>query len=283
MASQRGTKMEMLESYVNQINKFKLLSSEEEKALSKRIENGDHSAVNELVKSNLRLVVSVAGKVVKNYKVSVMDLIQEGNMGLMAAAEKFSHSYNTKFSTYAYPWILQYILRFIHNKTSVISIPQRKEILLRNLSKVQNSFIQKYGRYPAKAELCTIMGIGIEELNEIIAFEFSFTSLDLACSDDGEMTFGELIPDYTFNPERRLIYQESIQRIHDLVDSLPERERIIIRERFNFEGKNSVPTLREISASLGVSAETVRQTELRALKKIKELAAKQNMYEELSA
>lgn len=275
--------MEMLESYVNQINKFKLLSSEEEKALSKKIENGDHSAVNELVKSNLRLVVSVAGKVVKNYKLSVMDLIQEGNMGLMAAAEKFSHKFNTKFSTYAYPWILQYMLRFAHNRSSMISIPQRKEILLRNLSKAQNNFIQKHGKYPDKTELCKILGIEMDELNEIISFEFSFSSLDAACTEDGDVSFGELIPDYSFNPERKLIYQESIQRIHDLVDSLPERERIIIRERFNFEGRNSVPTLREISAALGVSAETVRQIEIRALKKIKDIAAEQKIYEELSA
>lgn len=275
--------MEILESYVNQINKFKLLTSEDEKELSKKIENGDKKAVDTLVKSNLRLVVSVAGKIVKNYKASIMDLIQEGNMGLMAAAEKFSHSFNTKFSTYAYPWILQYMLRFIHNKTAVISIPQRKEILLRNLSKVQNSFIQKHGRYPAKTELCAILGIGMEELNEIIAFEFSFTSLDSSCGDCSDVTFGELIPDFTFNPEQNLIYKESIQRIHDLVDSLPKRERIIIKQRFNFECKSSVPTLREISAALGVSAETVRQIEIRALRKIRELAEKQNFYEVLSA
>lgn len=275
--------MEILESYVNQINRFKLLTSEEEKELSKKIGSGDKTAADALVKANLRLVVSVAGKIVKNYKASIMDLIQEGNMGLMAAAEKFSSSFNTKFSTYAYPWILQYMLRFIHNKTSAIAIPQRKEILLRNLSKVQSSFIQKHGRYPAKTELCAILGIGMEELNEIIAFEFSFTSLDSSCADDSDVTFGELIPDFTFNPEQNLIYKESIQRIHDLVDSLPERERIIIRERFNFECKSSVPTLREISAALGVSAETVRQIEIRALRKIRELAEKQNFYEELSA
>lgn len=275
--------MEILESYLNQINKFRLLSSDEEKELSRGISKGDRKAVEMLVKSNLRLVVSVAGKLVKNCKVSIMDLIQEGNLGLMAAAEKFSHSYNTKFSTYAYPWILQYMLRFIHNKTSIISIPQRKEILLRNLSKIQNCFIQKHGRYPSKPELCAILGIDMDELNEIIKFEFSFTSLDSSCSENNDVTFGELIPDYTFNPEYKLIYEESIKRVHDLVDSLPEKERIIIRQRFNFEYKSSVPTLREISAALGVSAETVRQIEIRALKKIKELAAKQNFCEDISA
>lgn len=275
--------MDILESYVSQINKFKLLTSDEERELSKEIESGGKGAADMLVKSNLRLVVSVAGKVGRNYNVSIMDLIQEGNMGLMSAAEKFSHSFNTKFSTYAYPWILQYMLRFIHNKTPVISIPQRKEILLRNLSEAQNSFIQRNGRYPSKTELCAILGVGMEELNEIIAFEFSFTSLDSSFGENSDVTFGELIPDFTFNPEQNLIYKESIQRIHDLVDSLPERERIIIRQRFNFECKSSVPTLREISAELGVSAETVRQIEIRALRKIKELAEKQNFYEVFSA
>lgn len=275
--------MEILESYVNQINKFKLLTSEEEKELSKKIGKGDKNAADTLVKANLRLVVCVAGKIARNCKIPAMDLIQEGNIGLMTAAQKFSHSFNTKFSTYAYPWILQYMLRFIHGKTSFISIPQRKEILLRNLSKAQNSFIQKHGRYPAKNELCAILKIGMEELDEIIALEFSFTSLDSLCTESGDVTFGELIPDFTFNPEQNLIYKESIQRIHDLVDSLPERERIIIRRRFNFECNVSVPTLREISAALGVSAETVRQIEIRALKKIRELAEKQNFYEVLSA
>lgn len=270
--------MNILESYVAQINRYKLLSADEEKELSIRIENGELKAVNELIQSNLRLVVSVAGKLVNSYRVSVMDLIQEGNLGLMAAAEKFSHKFNTKFSTYAYPWILQYMLRFVHNKTSIISIPQRKEILLRNLSKVQNSFIQRHGRYPSKEELCRALGTDMEELNDIIALEFSFTSLDADCGEDSDVTFGELIPDNTFNPEKSLLKKEKIQAIHDLVNNLPEKERTVIVSRYNFDCNESAPTLREVSSVLGVSAETVRQIEIRAIRKIK----KRVMIDEIS-
>ena len=272
--------MNILDNYVCQINKFKLLTSDEEKELSKKIEKGSRAAVNELVNSNLRLVVSVAGKVVKNYKIPIMDLIQEGNLGLIAAAEKFSHVFNTKFSTYAYPWILQYMLRFVHNKNSMILIPQRKEILLRNLSKAQNLFVQKYGRFPSKSEICAILKIKRSELNEISAFDYSFTSLDAFCGDENDVTFGELIPDYTFNPEFSLIKKENVRRVHDLVGSLSEKEQKIIMERYNFHGKTSVPTLREISFALGVSAETVRQIEMRAIRKLKAIAIEQKVYEE---
>ncbi len=272
--------MNILEHYVCQISKFKLLSAEEEKELSRKIKKGSRTAVNELVNSNLRLVVSVAGKLVKNYKVSVMDLIQEGNLGLMAAAEKFSHSFNTKFSTYAYPWILQYMLRFVHSKNSMISIPQRKEVLLRNCSEAQNLFVQKYGRFPSKDELCSILKIKKSELDDIFSFNFSFTSLDAFCGDDSDTTFGELIPDYTFNPEISLMKKEKIRRLHDLLSSLPEKERKVILERYNFRKKIHEPTLREISCAIGVSAETVRQIEIRALKKLKAITCDQKNCEE---
>ena len=116
----------MLESYLKEIQRYPLLSADEEVVLAKKIESGDGEAVNYLVQCNLRLVVSVAKKFCGSYKNSIMDLIQEGNLGLMSAASKFSYTFNTRFSTYAYPWILQYILRYIYGKTSAISLPHRK-------------------------------------------------------------------------------------------------------------------------------------------------------------
>ena len=180
--------MKMYEMYLEEIQKYPLLSSTEEKAVAEKISSGDKPALKKLINSNLRLVVSIANKFRTTYKVSVMDLIQEGNLGLMAAAEKFSTKYNTRFSTYAYPWVLQYMLRFIHSKTAMISIPQRKEEVLRRLSNVQSEYNQITGRNASKEELVKYLGISPDELNEALDCLYSYTSLDCECKEEGTAT-----------------------------------------------------------------------------------------------
>lgn len=262
--------MKMYEMYLNQIQRFPLLDAESEQELAVKISAGDKKAVTRLVNSNLRLVVSIANKFKKTYKVSVMDLIQEGNLGLMAAAEKFSPEYETRFSTYAYPWILQYMLRFLHNKTSIISIPQRKEEVLRRLSTIQSEYSEATGKKASKKELALSLGITENELNSAIECLYTCTSLDSECMEDGSMTVGELIPDFTYDPERNFFIEIAKSNIKQLVADLSEKERVVISGRYNFDGLANAPTLREIGLSLGVSAETIRQTELKALKKIRQ-------------
>ena len=262
--------MKMYEMYLNQIQRFPLLDAESERELAVKISAGDKKAVTRLVNSNLRLVVSIANKFKKTYKVSVMDLIQEGNLGLMAAAEKFSPEYETRFSTYAYPWILQYMLRFLHNKTSIISIPQRKEEVLRRLSTIQSEYSEATGKKASKKELALSLGITEDELNSALECLYTCTSLDSECMEDGSMTVGELIPDFTYDPERNFFIENKKSNIKQLVADLSEKERVVISGRYNFDGLANAPTLREIGLSLGVSAETIRQTELKALKKIRQ-------------
>ena len=262
--------MKMYEMYLNQIQRFPLLDAESEQELAVKISAGDKKAVTRLVNSNLRLVVSIANKFKKTYKVSVMDLIQEGNLGLMAAAEKFSPEYETRFSTYAYPWILQYMLRFLHNKTSIISIPQRKEEVLRRLSTIQSEYSEATGKKASKKELALSLGITEDELNSALECLYTCTSLDSECMEDGSMTVGELIPDFTYDPERNFFIEIAKSNIKQLVADLSEKERVVISGRYNFDGLANAPTLREIGLSLGVSAETIRQTELKALKKIRQ-------------
>lgn len=262
--------MKMYEMYLNQIQRFPLLDAESERKLAVKISAGDKKAVTRLVNSNLRLVVSIANKFKKTYKVSVMDLIQEGNLGLMAAAEKFSPEYETRFSTYAYPWILQYMLRFLHNKTSIISIPQRKEEVLRRLSTIQSEYSEATGKKASKKELALSLGITEDELNSALECLYTCTSLDSECMEDGSMTVGELIPDFTYDPERNFFIEIAKSNIKQLVADLSEKERVVISGRYNFDGLANAPTLREIGLSLGVSAETIRQTELKALKKIRQ-------------
>ena len=261
--------MKMYELYLSQIQKYPLLDAGSERQIAVKISSGDRNAVKSLVNSNLRLVVSIANKFKKTYKVSVMDLIQEGNLGLMAAAEKFSPKYENRFSTYAYPWILQYMLRFLHNKTSMISIPQRKEEVLRRISNFQTEYAQVTGKTASKSEMAKSLGISEDELKEALDYQFTCTSLDIECNEEGNSTIGEMIPDHTYDPERRFFIEIAKSNIKQLVAQLPEKERVVISGRYNFEGHVHAQTLREIGASLGVSAETIRQTELKAISKIR--------------
>ncbi len=275
--------MEMFESYMKQVMRYELLDAEKEIALSKEIEKGNKKAVNELVQANLRLVVSVAKKLNASVKVSVMDLIQEGNIGLMIAATKYHYSFNTRFSTYAYSWILQYMLRFLYNKTSMIALPHRKDELLRRIAAAQNFFIQRTGKEASVPELSRYLGVPSEDIQNVLAYSYTFTSIDYECSEDGRATIADMIPDNKYNPEERLMVEETKSYVRDLVETLPEKERTVIYSRFNFQHGRQIPTLRELSASLDVSAETVRQMEIRAVRKMKKNAFKMKIAELFTA
>lgn len=264
--------MEMLESYIHQIQRYALLTREEEAEISKRIENGDRAAVTKLVNSNLRLVVSIAKKFNMRGSVSIMDLIQEGNMGLMSAAEKFNYGFNTRFSTYAYTWILQYMLRYLYNKTSMIALPHRKEEFLRKIKTAKEEFYQVYDREPSVTELADFAGVSEEDVAESMAYSYTVTSIDIETSEDGNATIGDLIPDNKYNPEVNYLREVEKSELKNMIESLPANERKVIYCRYNLANEAHVPTLRELSDSMGVSAETVRQMELRAMRKIRQAA-----------
>lgn len=264
--------MEIFESYVSQIQRYPLLDAKQEVELSKEIEKGSKEAKTKLINSNLRLVVSIAKKFMGTPKVSVMDLIQEGNMGLMMAAAKYHYGFNTRFSTYAYSWILQYMLRYIYNKTSMIALPHRKEELLRRITAARNDYKQNLNHEPSEQELAEYCGTTVEDIESVLAFAYTVTSMDMETSDEGGTTVGDLIPDTSYNPEESFIRKQDILEIKEMVDTLPDKERRVIYYRFNFDCDPHVPTLRELSASMGVSAETVRQMEMRAVKKIRQAA-----------
>lgn len=269
--------MEMLETYIKQIQRYPLLTAEQEIALSKQIQKGCKKAENQLINSNLRLVISVVKKFTNTPKVSVMDLIQEGNLGLMAAASKFHYGFKTRFSTYAYNWILQYMLRYLYNKTSLIALPHRKEELLRKITAAKTEYKQALNREATTAELAECCVTTVEEIDSVLSYSFSVTSIDIEATDDGSATIGDLIADNSYNPERTFILEQDKKEIHKMVNSLSDNERRVIYSRFNFENELHIPTLRELSALLGVSAETVRQMEKRAVQKIKKAAFATNI------
>ena len=263
----------LIKSYMEQVTRYPLLSAEEEIELSRKIQKGDEEAKMKLVNSNLRLVVSIATKYASGQN-SLMDLIQEGNLGLITAAGKFNHSFNTRFGTYAHSWITQSILRYIHGHIPTISIPFRKEEKLRNIKKSEVVLKQKLGRNPTLKELAVYLDISEESVKEILLLDYSYSSLNAEIKGTEGLTWADTISCPKPNPEDFCLKSMLSANIRDLLDFLPEQEKKVLFYRFNFLQEKKPKTLRQIGDLIGVSAETVRQMEIRALRKLRTEAKK---------
>ncbi len=260
-------------NYLAQIQKYPLLTPEEEAELSKKIEEGNQTAFNKLVNSNLRLVVSIAHKF-NNTRLSMMDLIQEGNLGLMTAAEKFHYSFNTRFSTYAYPWIVQYMLRYANTRVSFITLPHRKNDLIRKIQVAQSAVFQETGHEATPQDIAEYIGIPEEKVLDLMTYSYSVASLDSDTSDeDNSLTVGDFLSDVTYSPENMYLKEEEKSEVRSMMENLPGNEKKVIWYRYNFDYENHTKTLREISKIIGVSPEAVRQTEIRAIKHMKAAAS----------
>lgn len=256
------------QGYVKEILKYPLLSFEEEIEHSKKVQQGDNEAKMRLVQANLRLVVSVAKKY-KNPYVSIMDLIQEGNLGLLTAASKYHYSFNTRFSTYAYAWIAQSITRYVRNKTGSIVLPHRKEELLRKIHSVRLALFQKLGREASDEEVAENLSVSVETIKNAKFYSYSVVSIDSETEEGTSLSYGDSIPDLSFAPEERFIKEIEKEQVHKMVSSLPEMEQKVLEYRYNFNYDEKTKTLRQVGEELGVSAETVRQMEIRAVKHLK--------------
>jgi len=255
-----------LKAYFSQIKVAKLLTFEEELALSRRIQAGDENARRQLIESNLRLVVRIA----KNYlapEVSILDLIQEGNLGLMRAVAKYDFHKNVRFSTYASWWIKQAIVRSLSNKKRLIRLPHRQEEKLRKINKVYNTLSQVLMREPTLVEIAEEIGLEEAEAASIINSSSSVASLDSSASTESG-SLHDMVEDMSFNPESELMRRTVREDTLKLLDGLQEKEKQILLYRFSFlSGKRH--TLKRIGDELGISPETVRQIEIRALKKLR--------------
>ncbi len=255
-----------LKAYFNQIKVAKLLTFEEELALSRRILAGDEAARRQLTESNLRLVVRIA----KNYltpEVSILDLIQEGNLGLMRAVAKYDFHKNVRFSTYASWWIKQAIVRSLSNKKRLIRLPHRQEEKLRKINKIYNTLSQVLMREPTLVEIAEEIGLEEAEVASIINSSSSVASLDSSASTESG-SLHDMVEDMSFNPESELMRRTVREDTLRLLDGLQEKEKQILLYRFSFlSGRRR--TLKMIGDELGISPETVRQIEIRALKKLR--------------
>ena len=264
-----------LRAYFSNIKDTPLLSFDQEIELSKRIQKGDDCARCALVEANLRLVVKIAKGYV-SADVGLMDLVQEGNIGLMKAAEKYDYRKKVRFSTYASWWIKQSITRALSNKRRSIRLPHRKEDALRKIQKTYLTLSQELMRKPSIEEVSKDVGMKKKEVAEIMNFSNSVISLDTEINPDSG-TLHDVFEDYTFSPDVELFDKILYEDTMKFLAKLMEKERKILMYRFAFHGGRRY-TLKKISHEMGISPETVRQIEMRAIRKLKEQAPELREY-----
>ena len=271
---QEGLLTEPLKIYLNEIGQIPLLSEEEERELGRRSAQGDSSARQKLAEGNLRLVVSLA----KHYTgrgVQMMDLIQEGNMGLMRAAEKYDYTMENRFSTYASWWIKEAMQRAIDQQSREIRVPVHVAENMKKVQKISKDLQQKLGRDPLPKEIAENMpGKTEEDVKNILSYLQSPVSLETPVGDEGENSLGDMVEDKTeATPEEAMNALVQKEEVSELLEALSERERQVIRLRYGLEdGKTH--TLEEIGSVLNVTRERVRQIEARALEKLRKNAKK---------
>lgn len=255
--------------YIKQIKNIELLEPEEEQILGEKASYGDEQAINKLVESNLRLVVSVAKKYSGNSNMGFLDLIQEGNLGLIHAAKKFDYSKGYKFSTYATYWIKQYLSRAIANHGRSVRIPVHIYELHNSIERASRQLSQDLNRKPKPFEICQELNITIDTYNEVMEFSSSILSMDKTINEEEDVDMNEIVPDKKFPQPEEIVFQNDRRNsILKIFSSLDDREKEVIMMRFGFDDDES-KTLEMIGEKLGLSHERVRQIEERALRKLR--------------
>ncbi len=257
-----------IQMYLREIGKIPLLTGEQEVSLAKRKERGDKAAERKIIEANLRLVVSIAKKFVGK-SLSLLDLIQEGNIGLFRAVKKFDHRKGYKFSTYATWWIRQAITRALADQSRTIRIPVHMVETINRFQQVQRRLTQDLGRDPTPEELAAEMGEEVEKINHIIKISQDTVSLDVSVGDDDEDTqLGDFIEDIkNVSPDRAAGLQLLRDYVKEAIKSLSPREQKILEMRFGL-GDGVTHTLEEVGQEFGVTRERIRQIEAKALEKI---------------
>ncbi|MCA1947859.1 MAG: sigma-70 family RNA polymerase sigma factor [Armatimonadetes bacterium] len=269
-------------SYLNRLTQAPLLSASEELELARAARAGDRNARQRLIESNMRLVINIA-KTYKVRSISLEDLIQEGAIGLMQAADRYDPEKGFRFSTYATHWIRQAIGRAINNKAKAIRLPAHVSQSLRRIEKERVRLMRELGREPSTEQLSQALGCTTKKLLAILQCSQELLSLDMGTSDGSGATLGSLIsdPDYV-DPEQQVCYRELIGELLKLLSELSDRERDIILRRYHLvEGSENLQQ-EDVAREFQLSRERIRQIENQAMKKLRTIAQRRRLREMLN-
>ena len=256
-----------IRQYLREIREIPRLTPEEERELARRCAQGDEEAIRKMVNANLRLVVSVA-KEYSGRGVPLLDLIQEGSIGLLAAARKFDYTRDLRFSTYATKWIRQGVTRCLLNHAGAIRVPVHTAERMRKVQAAQAVLRQEQGTEPTAEEIAARVDMPKEKVAELLQLSPDVCSLDVPVGDEDKSSFGNLLEDLEApQPQEELVRKELNDAIDRLLSNLTERQRTILRLHFGMED-GVCQSLEEIGQKLGISKERVRQVEKQAMDKL---------------
>jgi RNA polymerase primary sigma factor len=268
-----------LQLFMNEVGRYPLLTKEQEIELAKRVERGDMEAKEQMINSNLRLVISIA-KRYQGHGLSLLDLIQEGIIGLIRAVEKFDWRKGFKFSTYATWWIRQAVQRGVANKSREIRVPVHIVEREQRISRAERDLAPRLGRMPTDEEVAKAARITVPQVIEVRAAARAVTSLDRPIAEESGTTFQELVAGDEDDVDEAVTINLAQEALHDALDDLPDREREVLKLRYGLNGERDPVSLEEIGRQLGLTRERVRQIESAALERLsvrREIAALQGV------